>query len=115
MTGIAYLWQHHKGALFALGLALIVAGFFGVRLVVQWVYWSDPAHRDQVIEGWMSPGYVGHSYHVSKDVILGALPPITTAGKRLTLDQIANDNGMTTQQLIDALTVAIEAERSARD
>lgn len=115
MTALGYLWHKHKGALIALVLALAVTLFFAARFVVQWIYWSDPAHRDQQIEGWMTPGYVAHSYGVSKDVILEALPPNLQVGKRLPLDRIALTNDMALTELIDELYAAIEAERAAID
>ncbi len=115
MTALAYLWKKHKGALIALVLALAVALFFAIKLVMQWIYWSDPAHRDQVIEGWMSPGYVSHSYDVPHEVIRSALPAGFEHGRRLSLDRIAEESDKDVKAIIDDLYTAIQAERAKGD
>jgi hypothetical protein len=69
----------------------VAALFFAVRLTVFTIYWSDPAHRDQAVEGWMTPGYVARSWDVDPEVIRAALPPPPdgTPDRRPTLDAIA--------------------------
>ena len=89
--------------------------FFAVRIVAQWIYWSDPAHRDQQIEGWMTAGYVAHSYDVPRDVIRNALPPDVPAGKHMPFDRIAAETGIDLTELVNGLYAAIEAERAAID
>ncbi|GGE44865.1 hypothetical protein [Actibacterium pelagium] len=115
MSALGYLWHKHKGALIALALALVVTLFFAVRIVAQWIYWTDPAHRDQQIEGWMTAGYIAHSYAVPRDVIRDALPADVPTGKHMPLDRIAAENGIRLTVLIDGLYAAIEAERAAID
>ena len=53
---------------------LLIAGFTAfkalhlTRAVTSW-----RAHREEPIRGWMSVGYVAHSYHVPASVLYGAL------------------------------------------
>ena len=97
-----------------MGLALGVAVFFAVRLTLFTIYWADPAHREQAIEGWMTPGYVARSWDVPPEVIRAALPPPSDLhpGTRPTLDRIAEDAGIPLPDLIAALTAAIDGARA---
>ena len=55
-------------------LFLLVAGFTAFKAVDmarELIYWQ--AHRDEAIRGWMSVGYVAHSYRVPTDVLKLAL------------------------------------------
>ena len=113
-AALGYLWAHHRAAVIAMVLALGVALFFAVRLTVFTIYWADPAHRDQPIEGWMTPGYVARSHDVDQAVIRAALPDLPAAGTpaRQTLAQIAADADIPLPMLIAALTAAIAAARA---
>lgn len=118
MTGrtpaLTFLWRHHRAALIAMGLALGVAGFFAVRLTVFTIYWADPAHQEQRIEGWMTPGYVARSWEVDPEVIRAALPTPQEdrTGTRPTLAQIAEGQGIALPDLIAALDAAIAGARA---
>jgi hypothetical protein len=55
-------------------LFLLVAGFTAYRAVHtvrRVVYWQ--AHRDEPIRGWMTVGFVAHSYRVPSHVLYDAL------------------------------------------
>ncbi|MBF9060849.1 hypothetical protein HKCCSP123_16830 [Rhodobacterales bacterium HKCCSP123] len=109
---LAYLWRHHRPALIALALALAVAGFFAVRLALFTIYWSDPAHRQQPLAGWMTPGYVARSWDVPVEVIRAALPVSPEAGTRPTLDRIAEQGGIPLPDLIAGIESAIAGARA---
>jgi len=50
---------------------LCFTGFFAVRTVRDAIYWHH--HQDEPIRGWMSVGYIAHSYHVPPHVLYQAL------------------------------------------
>ena len=101
-------------AAFACALALTL--FFAVRLVLFSIYWADPKHREQPIAGWMTPGFVAHSWHVPREVMLDLLgPPPEGAPKRPTLDDIAAERGVPVEDLIAEIEAAIAAHRAAHD
>jgi hypothetical protein len=56
-------------------LLFIFTGFFVWRTVERARYWRE--HRDEPIRGWMTVGYIAHSYHVPSHVLKAALdlPP----------------------------------------
>ena len=70
---LGQIWARHKFLLFAFILALAVTIFFATRFVFFSIYWSDPAHRNQPLEGWMTPRYVARSYHQPVEVIISLL------------------------------------------
>lgn len=110
---LPYLWRHHRVALIGFALALVVALVFAVRLTLFSIYWSDPAHRDQRIEGWMTPGYVARSWEVDPEVIRSVLlPPEGAApGSRPTLERIAEAEGIPLEDLVARLEAAIAEAR----
>ena len=52
-------------------LCVSVAVIFVVRAVRPAIYWHY--HQDEAIRGWMTVGYVAHSYHVPPHVLYRAL------------------------------------------
>lgn len=93
-------------------LALVLTVFFGGRLVLHTVYWSDPAHRDQTIAGWMTPGYVAHSWRVPNKLVgdaLGFTKETFQPGQ--TLGELARERGVTVDDLKQTLDAAIAAFR----
>lgn len=111
------LWDAAPIATILLALSLAAAGYFGVRTVAFWVYWQDPAHRQQQIEPWMSPGYVAHSWQVPRRVVTGAIgladrPP---KGGPRSLSDIAEERGVTFDDLATTLEDAIRAFHEDED
>lgn len=95
---------------FAVALALTL--FFAVRLAVFSVIWSDPVRRDQPLAGWMTPGYVAHSWRVQPEVIARTLAPLTADDlKGRTLREIARQTDRPLQTLLAELEAAIAAHR----
>ena len=70
---IGRLWREHRLVFLAFVAALALTALFTIRAAVFAVYWTDPAHRDQAIEGWMTPRYVAHSWDLPRDVVGEAL------------------------------------------
>lgn len=106
-SALGYLWRHHRAALIAMGLALGAAVFFAVRLTLCTIYWANPAHRDQPIAGWMTPGYVARSRDVDPATIRAALPVRPAA--RSTLAEIAERTSIPLPILIAHIEDAIRA------
>ncbi len=101
--------------LFVLALALTL--FFAARFVVQVVYWSNPAHHQQQVQGWMTVGYIGKSWGLPPreiDAVAGL--PLPERGNPFTLEQIARDRGVPVAQIIADVEAAIAkliAERAS--
>lgn len=105
------IWQAAPVATVILGVALAASLFFAVRLAAFWIYWADPAHRDQEIQPWMTPGYVAHSWDIPREVMVEALGPPSRDGRRRSLEEIAQDRGESVADLAAAIRAAIAAHR----
>jgi len=102
-------WLVRAGFVAALALTLL----FGVRTVVTALYWNDPAHHDQSMEGWMPIGYVGRSWHVPREVLAQAMGIEEGTSSHRNLDQIARERAIPLAELIAHLTTAIDAFRES--
>lgn len=111
MNGIGKLWRDHRIAFLAFLTAVAVTLFFAVRLVIFSVYWSDPAHRNQLPEGWMTPGYVARSWHLSREEVLRALDLPPTSGRPRSFDEIAKDRGVPVSTVLGEVAAALTALR----
>ena len=107
VTALRYLWTHHRWGMIGFGAALMLALLFAVRLTVFTIYWADPAHRNQPIAGWMTPGYIARSYYVDAAVIRAALP--ITPSARSTLAEIAERSSIPLPVLLTYIEDAIRA------
>jgi len=111
IAGLRRMWAAAPIATAGLGIALLALIFFSVRLVVFTIYWSDPAHRDEEIAGWMSPRYIANSWHVPPEVVGDALGLAGEAPRRVTLNSIAAEHGTSVAALTAELETAIAAFR----
>ncbi len=105
------LWRRHRFLFAAFIVAIAVTVFFAARLLFFTVYWSDPAHRGQPLEGWMTPRFVAHSYDLSPEIVRDVLELDAVDGERRTLAEITETSGLTLgeiQRRIDAVARAHE-------
>jgi hypothetical protein len=111
LRSLGHLWLRQRVLLVLFVLALGLTGFFVVRLVVVGIHWSNPAHHDAVIEGWMPLRYVARSWDVPPEVLGAALGLRAVA--RLTVADIAAARGSTVEAVRADLLEAIHLWRSA--
>jgi hypothetical protein len=95
------LWRRHPILTLAFGVAVALSVFFATRLVGRMIYWSDPTHQNQSIEGWMTPFYIARSWGVDPAAL--GLP--LTHGQPLI--KIAKDQGVPLDVIIDQVTQAL--------
>ena len=106
------LWRRHRGLVLALVAACLVTLFFAIRLTVSTLYWAG--HRDAALAGWMTVGYVAHSYDVDRLRLAEALGLDPSQRPRLTLDEIAARSGMPLAEVEATLLAVIAAERAGQ-
>jgi hypothetical protein len=99
-------------AAFALALALTL--FFAGQFVARAAYWSDPAHREQAVEPWMTLRYIGRSWNLDPHQINTEAGLGQTPGLPLPLDEIARQRGVPVAEVIAGVEAAILRLR-ARD
>lgn len=108
------LWAEHRLTFIAFLIAATLTVLFAVRSVVFTIYWADPAHHDQPIEGWMTPRYIANSYRVDPKVVGDALGLADLPRRRVTLEDLAQERGQSVQALAAILQTAVQADRAAR-
>lgn len=94
--------------------ALMLTVLFSGRMLVDFVYFNDPAHRDQTIEGWMTPRYVVMSHQVPPRVLRDVLDEGERGDRgdrHVTLERIAGQRGQPLDELIAEIEAAIAAHR----
>lgn len=107
------LWSDHKLLVLGFLVALFLTSMLLMRLIADVVYW--PQHQDEVISGWMTVGYVAHSYDVDKDGLIEALGVETNLRRHLTLKAIADAQGISLAELKSTLLKAVSDQRAPRD
>ena len=107
--GLFRLWRRNRFLVIAFVVALLFSVFFAARTVLFLAYWTD--HRDQPLEPWMTVGYVAHSWHVDRDIILDAVGMAGEEPARRPLGRIALDRGVTFDALASDVMDAIGRER----
>jgi len=110
---LAHLWHHHRAATLAFGLIAALTLVLLIRAALFTLYWSDPAHRDPKLQGWMTPRYVAHAWQVPPEVVRAALGDAPLPGPRQSLDAIAQDRGVDPAALIAAIEASLDAHRAA--
>lgn len=112
---IRQIWEQNRLAVAAFVVALLAVGWFGFQTISHAIYWNDPAHRDQALAGWMTPRYVAESYQIPPEVVGPAL--FLRKGekpRRVSLDAIAEANGVTLSDLQTRIDTAVAAWRINR-
>jgi hypothetical protein len=114
VRALARLWHEHRVLTLAFATAAALLAFFLVRTLVFWVYWSDPAHREVTLEGWMTPGYVARAWDVDRSVMLEFFGPPSDDRNRRTLSEIAAARGQSLTEL-EAEIMAVIQDAKARE
>jgi hypothetical protein len=100
-------WQQWL-VLIAFVLVLAFTGLYAARTIREARYWRN--HRDEPIRGWMTIGYVAHSYHVPPYILAQALGLPHRPPDRRPLREIAREQNRSMDEvqaiLQDAITHA---------
>lgn len=102
------LWSQHRKLVIAFAVAVVLAAGFLVRGLVLMPPHGDPTRP---VAAWMTPRFIVHTYHLPPEVvgeILG-LPP--GEHRRLTIAEIATEQGVAVSDLLKPLQAEIDAHR----
>ena len=98
-------WKAAPVATFVLGLSVLVAFGFSMRLTM-WFFRPPPPH-EVVLETWMTPRMISHMWQVPPEVMQGFLDINRPKGRPENLAQIADDKGVDVQALVQSLEQSI--------
>ncbi|MDQ7070048.1 MAG: hypothetical protein Q9M48_04790 [Rhodobacterales bacterium] len=104
---LGFLWQHHRVTFLAFLAAILVTLFFVIRMAVFTLYWSDPDHRNQPPQDWMTPRYIAFSWGLEPSDVARALGVTPAFGPRPNLEQIARTRGVPLSVLYDELAALL--------
>lgn len=114
MPRLLALWRRHPVVTTSFLAAALLTAVFMVRAVSFAVYWADPAHRDQLVEPWMTPRYVAHSWELPREVLLQTLElPPRSEGRPPRMGALAAERGWTMEELNSRIEDAAAAHRAA--
>jgi hypothetical protein len=102
--------RHNRLLLLAFAVTLTLAIYFGATALKNAAAFRN-APPDQVIEGWMTPRYVAHSWDIPREVMTSLGFERGTDGPR-PLNKIAEDRGIPIEALIGEIEAAIAAHRA---
>lgn len=107
------MWQLARARprlVMAFALAVALALFFGGRIAVRAIYWANPTHHNQAIEGWMTAGYIGRSWGVDPAELdaLAGLPLPSVKGHPQPMVEIAADRGVPVAVVIAEVEAALK-------
>lgn len=106
MKRLINAWRRRPIITTAFLIATVFTIMFAVRSATMMIYWSDPDHRDQTIEGWMTPRYVARSWNLPADIMVGAIGGDQMPDPRRPLHEIAAEQGIALQELTTRITNA---------
>ena len=86
-------------------LTVAITGLSMVRTAHRAAYWCS--HRDEPIYGWMTVGYVAHSYHVPPQALYEALALPSQPPDKRCISKIARAQHHSAQDVIEVLRGAI--------
>lgn len=86
--------RNRRAARWLLGLSLVAALFFGVRVGLDMMYWNDPKHHEQQLEPWMTVGYVARSWMLDRQKLRDALALPPARNHKTSLGRLARQQDM---------------------
>ena len=99
------LFRHHPRLTAAFFLSSALALFFAVRFLFGVIYWSQ--HHEEEIRPWMTIGYIGRSWGLEpREILLHAGLP-QPRDHPLTLNEIAQIQGVPVDDVVKKLEAAI--------
>lgn len=108
--------KQHTVLSVAFAAALALTFFFGVRLTVSTIVWSDPDRHEQPIAGWMTLRYVSKSLDVEPGVFEDALDlEMDRTARNMTIEEIAAAQGRSLDELILELEFILADARGDND
>ena len=114
LKALRYFWKEQPIALSAFVIAMALLLFFGGRFVMGFLYFQDPAHRNQALEPWMTPKYVGMSWKLPPHVLDDAMGLQKFEGRRVKLDEVADRLGVTMAELEARVRAAKTAHEASK-
>ena len=80
-------------------VACAVAIWIGANVVLDFIYFNDPRHQDEILKGWMTPRYIVMSYDLPRGVVMDMLDIGSEDKHGMRLRDVAQNMGVTLEEL----------------
>lgn len=92
--------------------AAVIAAWFIIHALLQFIWFHDPKHVDVDLRGWMTPRYIVRTYDLPPPLVMETLQLDPEGGHRpKTLKDIAQDLGLTMSELTALIRETAETYR----
>ncbi|MCG6883266.1 MAG: hypothetical protein LJE62_05875 [Silicimonas sp.] len=109
---MAAFWRRNRLLVLAFAIVLGLAVFFGVGAIRK-ARDFDVA-KEQPIAAWMTPRFVSHSWDVPREAMMDILRLEEGGRGRVTLEELAEEKGLTVEAYIGEIEAGIAAFRAAQ-
>lgn len=99
----------------AFALAMCIAAWFALQFALQALYFHDPRNKDVALKGWMTPRYVVMTYDLPRDVVAETLGLTDLSQRRWRLGRLAEEQGISMEDLTARVRAAAEAYRETSE
>lgn len=96
-------------------ISLLALAFFSSGFIANLIYFADPKHQNQPLEGWMTPRYVGMSYDLPPQILDDVMQLRPKVDKRKPLTQVVQDLGISLSELNEKIIAAQKAHLASLD
>ncbi len=104
--------RKHYLAVGVFAVSMIAVLWFAGTLLLDFIYFNDPRHKDETLKPWMTPRYVAMSYDLPRPMLEDLFQLTPQDRGRIRLSDIAAREGMTLDEL-NAMVVAAAAAHRA--
>lgn len=94
-------------------LAMVVALWFAVQFTLNFLYFNDPRNKDVDLKGWMTPRYVVMTYDLPRPLVAELLGLTDPSQRGQSLRRIADDMGLTMEELTELVRAEAAIYREA--
>ncbi|MDD9922825.1 MAG: hypothetical protein OXQ92_11185 [Boseongicola sp.] len=88
--------------------------WFLTRAALDFVHFNDPKHQDADLKGWMTPRYIVRSYDLPRSLVFDTLGLQDPDRRGVPLRRIAEDMGLTLEELTDLVREVAEEHRASK-
>lgn len=107
--------KENRTALAVFGLAAATTLWFGFSFLANLIYFNDPRHQDEALKPWMTPRYVVMSYKLPRKVVADTLNLPEGGPRGMKLGDIADNLGLTMEELTARVREAALAHRDSQE
>lgn len=100
---LKHFWRTNWILLLVFLSALAVVAWFGSHMLLSFLYFRDPQHKDVELKGWMTPRYIVMTYDLPRPLVLANLGLTNAEMHGRPLRSIGRDLNMTMEEMTEAV------------